>query len=196
MKIKQIRRTAPELYLVTYQTRWLKREVERWVISEKWETDGEPSEYEFHFRDTGALLFSLDGHDTLEWMIRNDVDFFDNAERPAPPPPKILTDALWRGMPCDADIDTGPEPDEKPIVYTAEGIASSCRGSASAEYYEIALEAAIKANQNGRLERDMELQTLNESVKYYLSFQGTANFNNLVTAFDNIPPLTPTEPTP
>ena len=86
MKIKQIRRTAPELYLVIYKTRWLKREVERWVIAEPERKKvqkaplGVGFKYEvisaFYFRDNDELAH--DCWHQIEWMIRNDVDFFDN----------------------------------------------------------------------------------------------------------------------
>lgn len=86
MKIKQIRRTAPELYLVTYQTRWFKRGVERWVIKCQKEkkiggctiTDWHPPV--FYFRDNDELAH--DCWHQIEWMIRNDVDFFDNFPEP------------------------------------------------------------------------------------------------------------------
>lgn len=78
MKIKQIRRTAPELYLVTYTTRWTRREVQRYVThihrSGNVFFGKEPMEL-FFFRDTGEIV---ENDTPLEWMIRNDVDFFDN----------------------------------------------------------------------------------------------------------------------
>lgn len=79
MKIKQIKLISPELYLVTYTTCWLKREIERYVIAEPQDESlvemGHTKTY-FYYRDSDERVFDCAHH--LEWMIRNDVTFFDN----------------------------------------------------------------------------------------------------------------------
>lgn len=103
MKIKSIKKISPELYLVTYLTRWLKREVERWVIAEAGtrkvhedppaESDSTLFElfYVFFFRDSDE--YADDCWHQIEWMIRNDVDFFDNSKGPDPDWPR--PDKIW-----------------------------------------------------------------------------------------------------
>lgn len=83
MKIKSISRTNPELYLITYHRPWLLRWlgcIERYVIHEVSTIKQESRHYEtvdfFHYRDTGDYVGNE--YNVLKWMIRNDVEFFDN----------------------------------------------------------------------------------------------------------------------
>lgn len=84
MKIRSIRKVSNELYLITYH-RWLLGDVERYVIHERTEIPVEDplaliDKKEmcdfFHYRDTGDYIGSEDS--VLKWMVRNDVEFFDN----------------------------------------------------------------------------------------------------------------------
>lgn len=79
MKIKSIRKTSPELFRVIYNT-W-RGTRERYIVYSRDENknreSGEPIWIEmFYYRDNGKLAH--DEGPMLEWMIRNDVEYFNN----------------------------------------------------------------------------------------------------------------------
>lgn len=193
MKIKQIRRTAPELYLVTYQTRCLKREVERWVIVEPERKKvqkaplGVGFKYEvtsvFYFRDNDELAH--DCWHQIEWMIRNDVEFFDNTKGPDP-------DWMWpdksnvpniRNIPPIPPVRNIPDfRNTKPIHKDTQGVFALEEWEsreprvfitpATTDQYDIdEAQKSIReitfefAHQNGRREHINELQPLIDAVR-------------------------------
>ena len=76
MKIKSIRKTGPELYLVTFKKWWSSREFERYVILDIFSNDEGVEICLVAYRDSDELAHDCSAH--VEWMVRNDVEFFDN----------------------------------------------------------------------------------------------------------------------
>lgn len=76
MKIKSIRKTGPELYLVEYVSffGWKK---ERYVINAP---EDENNIIMIYYRDSSELAHFES--EPIEWVIRNDVEFFDNYPEP------------------------------------------------------------------------------------------------------------------
>ena len=100
MKIKSIRKVGPELFLVSYSRRLLP-DFERYAVVEPTEPGIlQKIEYTIWFRDTGEPARNCCHQ--IEWMIRNDVEFFDNIEWDGKEPwtPNIILNI--------------PEPQEKP----------------------------------------------------------------------------------
>lgn len=74
MKIKSIRKVAPELYQVIFQ-RWFMPDLERFAIIDKFTI--ESKEYaQVAWRDVDKL--AEDVRPQIEWMIRHNVDYFNN----------------------------------------------------------------------------------------------------------------------
>ena len=93
MKIKSIRKTGPELYLVEYH-KFFGAGQNRYVIHEH--DDGLEMLY---YRDSNELAHFESS--SIEWMIRNNIEFFDNFPQP------------WEaGKPYSPDLILGPEPVE------------------------------------------------------------------------------------
>ena len=70
MKIKSIRKTGPELYLVEYH-KFFGAGQKRYIIHEH--SDGIEMLY---YRDSNELAQFESA--AIEWMIRNNIEFFDN----------------------------------------------------------------------------------------------------------------------
>ena len=212
MKIKSIAKVAPELFLVTYSRRVF-GDVRRYVIAQK-RTKGSAEIYdqiyEYVFRDNSETLHSWDGTDSLEWMIRNDVEFFDNTQQA---PPAILTDTLWPKAyvkplktidkfdeiknDINEDYSEFKEDfmkfagisDKKQRVLTAgEVISKSITGSGRPWTIVNMTKAVEVSHKNGRLERDNELKPFFKAFEKYRKNEGVI-LSDLIQILNNLHPL-------
>jgi hypothetical protein len=215
MKIKQIRRTGPELFLVTYQTRWLKREVKRHAIVDHFTIEKEKHQL-IVWRDNDSIAHWCRAH--IEWMIRNDVDFFDNTKGVEP---KWLTLARENvpNKPTRAPSPSGneiffkkdngePIPDEKPKVLTVEDVLKNLfPESYPNNHFNLDRDQMIIFGKDcayhGRLERDNEVKNvinaarivITQCSKFHESGRQLLAMRTLHEHLSTLPPLNPTKPT-
>lgn len=88
MKIKSIKKTGPGLYLITYAKRfWQKKCTQRFAIqrNELFKDYGDDISMSpnFDFRDNGSIVDGNEGSDQLCWMVKNDVESYDDDKEKA-----------------------------------------------------------------------------------------------------------------
>jgi hypothetical protein len=78
MKIIKIVKTGPESYKVVFKKWWSNKEFERHVIIDRFKI-GEKRDQEHvlvTYRDSDQIAHDCRAH--IEWMMRNDINYFNN----------------------------------------------------------------------------------------------------------------------
>ena len=73
MKIISIKKEGPELWKIKYKTLFGSKE--RLVIREEKPT---LITFPFVYRDNGEMVHSSGGNEQIKWMIKNDIESFEN----------------------------------------------------------------------------------------------------------------------
>ena len=161
MKIKSITKAGPELFLVTF-LRWFRSDLERYAIIDNTETvddSGKISPITFVvWRDFDELAHECRPH--IEWMIRNDVEFFDNTVSP---------DQIW------------PRPSTVTVFDTLETHQITKQSQA--------LELSFfNGHVGGRRERDNELKPFFKAFEKFRKNDGVI-LSDLIQILNNLHPL-------